>query len=192
MSRGLKSIGIFLAVVLIFSLSHHKIGTSGTTTTSSNPNSTTTTYASTCAPSDLTATFISGQGAGGTIYGQWAIAKNSGANCVLYGYAIATYQDSLGAVLPIHVTHTPLDHVAWFADAAANKAPQLVPMHVGSVAHIDFSYTDVPIGNSACPTVAVVSLQLHSGGTTFSMNTSTTSGSLFAPCAGKTLMSPFF
>lgn len=192
MSRGLKSIGIFLAVVLIFSLSHHKIGNGGSTTTTTSASTTSTTYSSTCQPSDLSAQFLSGQGAAGTIYGQWVVTKKSGSNCVLYGYASVTYQDSLGAVLPIQLTHTPLDHVAWFADSAANKAPELVPMHVGSVAHVDFSYSDVPINNSQCPTVASIALQLHAGGSTFSMNTMTSSGSLFAPCAGKTLVSPFF
>lgn len=188
MSRGLKSVGIFLAIVVIFSLSHHSLGTnSGSTTSTTGQATTTTGYSSTCQASDLSASFVGGQGAAGTIYGQWAITKNSGANCVLFGYPVVTYQDSSGAVLPIKILHSP-EHTSYFADSAANKAPALVAMHAGSVAHIDFSYNDVPIGNSTCPTVAAISLQLRSGDTTIAL----TPGPSFAPCAGKTLISPYF
>jgi len=192
MSRGLKSIGLFLAFVLIFSLSRHHLFSSTSTTTTSVATSTTTTYSSTCDPKDMTAAFVGGQGAAGTIYGQWTLTKNSGADCVLYGYALVTYQDSFGALLPIHLTHTPLDHVSYFADQAANQAPQRVSMQVGSVAHIDFSYSDVQIDNGSCPTVSAISLQFHQGGGTMQIATSSSNVGLFAPCSGKTLISPFF
>ena len=86
---------------------------------------------------------MGGQGAAGTVYGQIGITKNSGASCVLYGYALVTYQDGYGTVLPIHISHSPVDHLAFFADPSANKLPTMVRMSIGSVAKIDYSYSDV-------------------------------------------------
>ena len=190
MSRGLKSLAIFFAVVVIFSLSHHTLGPIGTTTTTSLPETTTTTYTSTCVPGDLKAVDMGGQGAAGTVYGQIGITKNSGASCVLYGYALVTYQDGYGTVLPIHISHSPVDHLAFFADSSANKLPTMVRMSIGSVAKIDYSYSDVSTSSSGCVTVTQVSLQLRMGATTIPVKLRTTG--TFAPCGGKTLISPYF
>lgn len=190
MSRGLKSIGLFLAIVVIFSLSHHRLGQNATTTTSSAVSNTTTTLTSSCLPSELNATMLAGQGAAGTVYAQWVITKTSGPECVLYGYPLVTYQNSVGALLPVHIAHVRTG-ANYFPDSPANERPQSVRMNVGSVATVDLSYSDVQTDNTGCPAVAAISLQVHTGESTVSV-TYPDNGSTFAPCNGKTLLSPYF
>jgi hypothetical protein len=188
MSRGLKSIGLFLAVVVIFSLSHHRLSRNVTTTT--NLSTTTTTLTSTCLPGDLKAVMLPGQGAAGTIYAQWVLTKTSGPDCLLYGYPLVTYQNSVGALLPVRLIHVARG-VNYFADSAANAHPQIVRMKIGSVATLDLSYSDVQTDNTGCPTVDAISLQVHSGESPVTVM-SPNNGSTFAPCNGKTLISPYF
>lgn len=158
MSRALKSLAIFAAVVLIYTLSRHALH-SGTTTTTTTA-TTSTAVATTCQSSDFTAVFNQGQGAAGTIYGSVDLTKTSGADCVIHGYPTLVLQDKYGSVLPSKIVDDSNGSPIQMTDSAANAPASTLAVHAGSVVRFDFAYNDVASG---CETVTTLGVQMTSG-----------------------------
>ncbi|HEY5262702.1 MAG TPA: hypothetical protein VIJ08_00375, partial [Acidimicrobiales bacterium] len=145
MRRGLISVAIFVAFVVILTLSRHVIGTtSGTTTTTTVAPVTTTTLATTTTSSAVVATtcqasafsgvFNEGEGAAGTVFASVTLTKHTAGACVIDGYPILTLQDKTGAVLPVNlVDENGTNNVIAFPTAKANGPPAPVTMGDGTV-----------------------------------------------------------
>ncbi len=113
MSRGVKSILIFAAFVVIFTLSRHALGKDSSTTTTTTTSATTTSVTSTtvatvsCDASDFSGTYNEGEGAAGTIYASVTVTKNTAGTCTLNGWPLLTLQDKFGAVLRSTLVNEP-------------------------------------------------------------------------------------
>ena len=169
MRRGLISVALFAAFVVIFTLSRHTT-TPTTTTTTSSPTTTsipitTTTSATTCQGSDFSGAFNQGQGAAGTIYASVTLTMKSGTPCTIDGWPVLTLQDKTGAVLPLTEVLAPSNTLATnFPDSRANQAPTKFSEHQGSTASFSLFYNDVQVGNSACVSAVTISVQFQKGG----------------------------
>lgn len=192
MSRAFKSLLIFAAFVIIYTLSRHAISPSSSTTTTSSSTSTSTTSTTmtptgtTCTGSDFNGTFNQGQGAAGTIFASVTLTKVTPGTCVVDGYPVLTLQDKTGAVLKGRVLDTsPVD----FPVAQANDPAASVT--VGSATTITFmlGYSDVQTGTTACGTATTLSVQFKAQGTTVTV----TPTYPLQPCNGDTVwVSPFY
>ncbi|MDE3081793.1 MAG: DUF4232 domain-containing protein [Acidobacteriota bacterium] len=168
MSRALKSLGLFFAFVVIFTLSRHAIHSTTTTTTTVAPASTTTSTPSgtpSCSARDFRGVFNPAQGAMGTVYASVTLTKDAGPTCTLKGWPTLTLQDRTGAVLPsttndLPTTNSPIT----FPDTAANHAPRTLTLTNGATANFDLAYSNVPNGAESCPSVVTLSVQLVQNG----------------------------
>ncbi len=200
MRRGLISVGLFAAFVIIVTLSRHHATTSTTTTTTSTStttiaqSTTTTTLASangsTCQGSDFSGAGGLSQGAAGTIYTSFTLTKSTPGSCTLNGWPVISLANQAGAALAEHTIRIPSPgNPGNFLTPAANRAPTTLTLTQGSTTSFSVSFSDVTTGTQACPTVAVVRVGTGVG-------TSTTPIALtypLEPCNAGTLnVSPFY
>jgi hypothetical protein len=199
--RGLVSVAIFAAFVVILTLSRHVIDPTSSTTTTGVPlttttvapaTTTTTTVASaaTCSASDFSGVFNQGEGAAGTIYASVTLTKDSGATCSLKGWPILTLQDKTGAVLPIAlVDESGSDSAIQFPAAKANAAPSSLSLANGSSTNFSLAYSDVPTAKTVCDNAVTISVQFATDGATVPV----TPAYAVQPCDnGKVWVSPFY
>lgn len=192
MSRALKTLGIFFAFVVIYTLSRHVTATSPTT--SSTTPGTTTTASSTlpvtsCQASGFSGVFNQGQGAAGTITASVTITKTSAATCTLKGWPILTLQDKSGALLTSSTVDTSNSPPVQYPEAAANHAPTSLSLHHGSTTSFSLAYSDVPTGNEVCGSATTLTVQFAAGGSAINV----TPAYPLQPCNhGKILVSPFY
>ena len=200
MRRGLISVGLFAAFVIIVTLSRHHATTSTTTTTTATStttiaqSTTTTTLASangsTCQGSDFSGAGGLSQGAAGTIYTSFTLTKSTPGSCTLNGWPVISLANQAGAALAEHTIRIPSPgNPGNFLTPAANRAPTTLTLTQGSTTSFSVSFSDVTTGTQACPTVAVVRVGTGVG-------TSTTPIALtypLEPCNAGTLnVSPFY
>jgi hypothetical protein len=198
--RGLTSVAIFAAFVVILTLSRHVIDSSSSTTTtgvpetttSVAPSTTTTTVASaaTCPPSDFVGVFNQGEGAAGTIYASVTLTKHSGGPCSLKGWPLLTLQDKTGAVLPLSlVDESGANSAIQFSTAKANEPPSPLSLTSGSTTSFSLAYSDVATANTVCDNAVTISVQFSAGGATVPV----TPAYPVQPCDnGKVWVSPFY
>jgi len=199
--RGLTSVAIFVAFVVILTLSRHVIdSTSGTTTTiNTNPATTTTvaatttssaTVATTCLGSAFSGLFNEGEGAAGTIYASVTLTKHTAGTCVIKGWPILTLQDKSGAVLPLNLVEEPgSDNAIQFSVAKANGPPAVLTMSNGSVTNFSLAYSSVATANTVCDNAVTISVQFAHGGASVPV----TPAYPVQPCdSGKIWISPFY
>ena len=201
MRRGLTSVAIFVAFVVILTVSRHVIdSTSGTTTTiHSNPVTTTTvatttttsaTTVTTCQGSSFSGLFNEGEGAAGTVTASITLTKDTTGTCVIKGWPILTLQDKSGAVLPLNlVDESGHDNVIPFPAAKANEPPTALTMSNGSVTNFSLAYSDVSTANTVCDNAVTISVQFATGGSSVPV----TPAYPVQPCdSGKIWISPFY
>ena len=195
MRRGLISVGLFLAFVVVFTLSRH--ATSPTTTTTSTTSTSTTTMSvtstttdSTCQGWHFSGVYNQGTGAAGTIYASITLTMNSGSPCTIEGWPLLTLQDQSGAVLGFNEVLVPSNAAAAnFADPRANQAPTPLSMHVGSSVTFSLSYNDVPVGTTACESATTIGVQFRKGGSSVPV----TPDYAIQPCDnGRLVVSPLY
>lgn len=197
MSRGLKSVLLFVAFAAIVVLSRHAISNSSSTattmamqTTTTTGSVTTTTSQTTCQGSEFSSVFDQGEGAAGTITDSVTLIKKTTGTCVVDGYPVLTLQDTQGGI----VTSTPVDlspsnPKIQFSDPQANKAATVITVGEGASVTFSFAYSDVPTGATACPSVSELSVQFASGGSTVAVLPQYA----LQPCNNATLwISPFY
>ena len=161
MRRGLTSVAIFIAFVVILTLSRHVIdSTSGTTTTTVAPTTTTSVAtptttspvtATTCQGSAFSGVFNEGEGAAGTVYASVTLTKHTPGSCAIKGWPILTLQDKNGAVLPLTaVDESGTNNVVQFLTAKANQPPSPLTIANGSVTNFSLAYSSVSTANTTC------------------------------------------
>lgn len=199
MRRGFISLAIFVAFVVIITLSRHVIdSTSGTTTstlhtTTTISAATTTTSASaapTCQGNAFTGLFNEGEGAAGTISASVTLTKHSAGSCSVKGWPILTLQDKTGAVLPLNlVDQSGTNNAIQFSTAKANLAPTLLTLANGSVTNFSLAYSSVSTANTVCDNAVTISVQFATGGASLPV----TPAYPIQPCDnGKIWISPFY
>jgi len=205
--RGLISVAIFAAFVVIYTLSRHAIDTSTTTTTTSSTTTTTAAHAtttttstlasSTCSGSSFSGAYNEGQGAAGTIYASVTLTKTAPGSCTVDGWPLVTLQDKLGGL----VTVTPIDvpsatngfqflpGTASDLTSAANRAPSSLSLTQNQSVTFALAYSDVAVGTKACGNGVSMSVQFATDGSTVSL----TPSSPIQPCDnGQIWLSPFY
>ncbi|HSN03240.1 MAG TPA: DUF4232 domain-containing protein [Acidimicrobiales bacterium] len=170
MSRALKSLGLFFAFVVIYTLSRHAIhSTTPTTTSSTIPSVSTTSSVPSgtpeCSARDFRGVLNPVQGAMGTVYTSVTLTKDAGPTCTLRGWPALTLQDRTGAILPsttndLPTTNSPIT----FPDVPANRAPTTLTLKNGATATFDLAYSNVPNGAESCPSVVTLSVQFVKNG----------------------------
>ncbi len=193
MRRALKSLGLFVAFVVIFTLSRHAIphGTSTTTTASVATTSTSSAPGTpACLAQDFRGTYNLAQGATGTVYASITLTKVSGPLCTLRGWPTLTLQDRTGAILSSSTIDLPTSNSPiQFPDTAANHAPASLTLADGALVRFDLAYSNVPTGTQTCPSVQTISVQLKKGGGVVSV----TPAYPPQPCnSGAIWVSPYF
>lgn len=198
MRRGLTSLAIFAAFVIIITLSRHVIHSTSSTTTTGAPVTTTTAAATTtsvaaasiCQGSAFSGVFNEGEGAAGTIYASVTLTKQSGGTCSVRGFPILTLQDKTGAVLALTlVDQTGSNNVIQFSGTKANEAPAPLTLTKGSVTNFSLAYSSVPTANTVCDDAVTLSVQFASGGASLPV----TPAYAVQPCDnGKIWVSPFY
>jgi hypothetical protein len=196
--RGLTSLAIFLAFVIIITLSRHVIHSSTTTTTGA-PVTTTTAAAATttsavaapiCQGSAFSGVFNEGQGAAGTIYASLTLTKRTAGTCSVKGWPILTLQDKTGAVLPLNlVDQTGKGNPIQFPVSKANDGATTLTLTNGSVTNFSLAYSSVPTANTVCDDAVTISVQFAAGGASLPV----TPAYALQPCDnGKIWVSPFY
>ena len=201
MRRGLTSVAIFVAFIVILTLSRHVIdSTSGTTTTINTVPVTTTTVAATttssatsattCQGSSFTGLFNEGEGAAGTVKASVTLTKHTAGTCAIKGWPILTLQDKTGAVLPLNlVDESGSKNVIQFPAAKANEPPTVLTMSNGSVTNFSLAYSSVQTANTVCDDAVTISVQFATGGASVPV----TPAYPVQPCdSGKIWISPFY
>ncbi len=199
MRRGGISIAIFIAFVVIITLSRHVIDSTSSTTTTGVPVTTTsvssaTTTTSSAAPicqgSDFTGVFNQGEGAAGTVYASVTITKATPGACSVKGWPILTLSDKTGAVLPLNqVDQTGANNVIQFPAPKANDAAVALTLTNGSVTNFSLAYSSVPTANTVCDAAVTLSVQFAKGGS----SSPVTPSYPVQPCDnGKIWVSPFY
>jgi hypothetical protein len=197
--RGLTSIAIFVAFIVIITLSRHVIDSTSSTTTSSIPHATTTTSgattttsagAPTCVGSAFTGVFNQGQGAAGTIYASVTLTKHTAGTCSIKGWPILTLQDKTGAVLPLNlVDQSGSNNAIQFSPSKANQAPTQLTLTNGSVTNFSLAYSSVQTANTVCDNAVTISVQFATGAASLPVTPSYP----VQPCDnGKIWISPFY
>lgn len=201
MRRGLTSVAIFVAFIVIITLSRHVIDqtssttttTVATTTTTAVTSSTTTTVATaatTCQGSSFTGVYNEGEGAAGTVYASVTLTKHTAGTCSVKGWPILTLSDKTGAVLPSSaVDESGTDNAIQFLSAKANEPPTTMSLANGSVTIFSIAYSSVPTANTVCDNAVTVSVQFAAGGSSVPVTPAYT----VQPCDnGKIWVSPFY
>jgi hypothetical protein len=199
--RGLTSVAIFIAFVVILTLSRHVIdSTSGTTTTTTvvpvtttsvaTPTTTSPVTATTCQGSAFSGVFNEGEGAAGTVDASITLTKHTPGSCAIKGWPILTLQDKTGAVLPLNaVDENGTNNVVQFSSAKANQPPSPLTMTNGSVTNFSLAYSSVSTANTVCDNAVTISVQFAAGGSTVPVTPAYT----VQPCDnGKIWLSPFY
>jgi hypothetical protein len=198
--RGLTSVAIFVAFIVIITLSRHVIdSTSGTTTTTGAPVTTTTSatttttssvIATTCQAGAFAGLFNEGEGAAGTVYASVTLTKHTAGSCVIHGWPILTLQDKNGAVLPLNlIDQSGSNNAIQFSAAKANAPPGDVTMVNGSGTTFSLAYSSVQTANTVCDNAVTISVQFVVGGATVPV----TPAYPVQPCDnGKIWVSPFY
>jgi len=198
--RGLTSVAIFIAFVVILTLSRHVIDpTSSTTTTTSVPVTTTTTVATTttiaattttCQGSAFSGLFNEGEGAAGTVYASITLTKDTPGSCTVHGWPIITLSDKSGVVLPVSLSdQNGNGNVIQFPTAKANAAPTNLTIANGSTTNFSLAYSSVSTANTVCDNAVTISVQFAAGGSTVPV----TPAYPVQPCDnGKLWLSPFY
>jgi Protein of unknown function (DUF4232) len=198
--RGLTSLAIFLAFVVIITLSRHVIDSTTTTTTTGVPVTTTTvstatttstaTAASTCQGSAFSGVFNQGEGAAGTVYASLTLTKHTAGTCSVKGWPILTLQDKTGAVLPVNpVDQSGTNNAIQFSTAKANEAPTQLTLTNGSATTFSLAYSSVPTADTVCDNAVTISVQFATGGASVPV----TPAYPVQPCDnGKIWVSPFY
>jgi len=172
-SRALKSLGIFAAIVVIFTLSRHAVDSNNTTTTTTSTTTTSTTttttiakvVGSTCTGSDFTGVFNEGEGAAGTVSASVTLTKVSAGSCTLKGWPLLTLQDTDGALLASTVIdESPSNAPIQFPTAKANQAPGPLTLAPHSTTTFSLAYSDVPTTSAACASARTVGVRIATGG----------------------------
>jgi hypothetical protein len=203
-SRALKSLAIFAAIIVIYTLSRHVIHsttTTTTTTTTTAPHSTTTTTSTTppvsdaCAGQNFSGLYNTGEGAAGTVYATVTLTNTGTTSCTLDGWPILTLQDKLGAVLTSTLVDVPSasNSFQFLAGSAsglkANDAPTTLTLGKNATATFALAYSDVPVGTAACENAVSVFVQFAKNGTPVSL----TPSEPVQPCGnGEIWVSPFY
>jgi hypothetical protein len=205
-SRALKSLAIFAAIIVIYTLSRHVIHsttTTTTTTTTTAAHSTTTTTTTTppvsdaCAGQNFSGLYNTGEGAAGTVYATVTLTNTGTTSCTLHGWPILTLQDRLGAVLTSTQVDVPStgNSFQFLAGAAtgltdkANNAPSTLTLGKNATATFALAYSDVPVGTAACEDAVSVFVQFAKNGTPVSL----TPSEPVQPCGnGEIWLSPFY
>ncbi|HUZ40018.1 MAG TPA: DUF4232 domain-containing protein [Acidimicrobiales bacterium] len=200
MRRGLTSVAIFVAFVVILTLSRHIIDTPSSTTTTTTATTTTTSLsttttsalatASTCKGSDFTGIYNEGQGAAGTVYASVTLTKHTAGSCSVKGWPILTLQDKTGAVLELsQVNETGSANAVQFTPAKANEAPSALTLTNTSTVNFSLAYQDVQTANTVCDNALTISVQFAKGASTVAV----TPAYPVQPCDnGKMWISPFY
>ncbi len=201
MRRGLTSVAIFIAFVVILTLSRHVIdSTSGTTTTTTvapttttsvvTPTTTSPATATTCQGNAFSGVFNEGEGAAGTVYASVTLTKHTPGSCAIKGWPILTLQDKDGAVLPLNaVDESGTNNVVQFLTAKANQPPSPLTIANGSVTNFSLAYSSVSTANTTCDNAVTISVQFSTGGATVPV----TPAYSVQPCDnGKIWLSPFY
>jgi len=199
--RGLTSVAIFIAFVVILTVSRHVIDpTSSTTTTTTVAPTTTTSVATPTTTSPVTATtcqgsafsgvFNEGEGAAGTVYASVTLTKHTPGSCAIKGWPILTLQDKNGAVLPLNgVDESGTNNVVQFLTAKANQPPAPLTIANGAVTNFSLAYSSVSTANTVCDNAVTISVQFAAGGATVPV----TPAYSVQPCDnGKIWLSPFY
>jgi hypothetical protein len=199
--RGLVSVAIFAAFIVILTLSRHVIDPTSSTTTTGVPLTTTTVApattttttvvnAASCSASDFSGVFNEGEGAAGTIDASVTLTKRSGATCSLNGWPILTLQDKTGAVLPLSlVDESGGDSATQFPAAKANNPPSQVTLTNGSSTNFSLAYSDIATAKTVCDNAVTISVQFVADGATVPV----TPAYPVQPCDnGKIWISPFY
>jgi Protein of unknown function (DUF4232) len=204
-NRALKSLAIFAAFVVIYTLSRHVIhsSTTTTTTTTSAVHATTTTTSTTlpvsdaCLGQNFSGLYNTGEGAAGTVYATVTLTNTGTSSCTLHGWPILTLQDKLGAVLTSALVDVPSggNSFQFLAGSAsgltnkANNAPTTLSLAANATATFALAYSDVPVGTAACENAVSVSVQFAKNGTPVSL----TPSEPVQPCGnGEIWLSPFY
>jgi hypothetical protein len=205
-SRALKSLAIFAAIIVIYTVSRHVIHSTTTTTTTTSttaPHSTTTTTSTTppvsdaCAGQNFSGLYNTGEGAAGTVYATVTLTNTGTTSCTLDGWPILTLQDRLGAVLTSTLVDVPsasnsfqfLAGSASGLTAKANDAPTTLTLAKNATATFALAYSDVPVGTAACENAVSVFVQFAKNGTPVSL----TPSEPVQPCgSGEIWLSPFY
>jgi hypothetical protein len=196
--RGLTSLAIFVAFVVIITLSRHLIGstssttttTPSTTTTISAATTTTSATATTCQGGAFTGVFNQGEGAAGTITASVTLTKHSAGTCSIKGWPILTLQDKTGAVLALTlVDQSGTNNAIQFPTAKANAAPTQLTLSSGSVTSFSLAYSSVTTANTVCDDAVTISVQFATGASSVPI----TPAYPLQPCDnGKIWVSPFY
>lgn len=197
MSRALKSLALFFAFVVIYTLSRHVIDNSSTTTTTTTTvaatsTTTTTAVASTaCNATDFTGVYDEGEGAAGTIYASVTLTKDTPGTCTLKGWPLLTLQDKLGSVLPSTLVDVPSGSSSGFQflSAQANAAPSTLSLSQNQSATFSLAYSDVQSGTTACDDATTLNVQFVTQGASIPV----TPPYAVQPCdGGRVWVSPFY
>jgi hypothetical protein len=174
--RGLTSVAIFVAFVVILTLSRHIIDPSSSTTTTTASTTTTTVAttttspiatASTCQGSAFTGIYNEGEGAAGTVYASVTLTKHTAGSCSLKGWPILTLQDKTGAVLDINqVNESGTNNPIQFTTAKANQPPSSLMLTNGSTVNFSLAYSSVGTANTVCDNALTISVQFAKGAST--------------------------
>jgi Protein of unknown function (DUF4232) len=204
-NRALKSLAIFAAFVVIYTLSRHVIHstTTTTTTTTTAAHSTTTSTTTTpvvsdaCAGQNFSGTYNTGEGAAGTVYATVTLTNTGTSSCTLHGWPILTLQDKLGAVLTSALVDVPssgnsfqfLPGSATGLTSKANAAPTTLTLSKNATTTFALAYSDVPVGTAACENAVSLFVQFAKNGTPVSL----TPSEPVQPCgSGEIWLSPFY
>ena len=179
MNRALKTLGVFLVLVVIFTLSRHGHGsapsavttviTSNVTTSSTisptGTTSTSSTLATTanCRSSDLRGVYNEGQGAAGTVYASVTLTKTTPGACSLAGWPLLVLQSQTGTILDsltvdLPTTSSPIV----FPAARANAPPTSLRLAQNDTASFSLAYSDVARGSEICSSASTIGVRLDS------------------------------
>ena len=173
MRRGLTSVAIFVAFVVILTLSRHIIDPSSSTTTTTASTTTTSVAttttspiatASTCQGSAFTGLYNEGEGAAGTVYASVTLTKHTAGSCSIKGWPILTLQDKTGAVLDINqVNERGSNNAIQFTTSKANQPPSPLTLTNGSTVNFSLAYSSVGTANTVCDNALTISVQFAKG-----------------------------
>jgi hypothetical protein len=199
--RGLTSLAIFAAFIVIITLSRHVIDPTSSTTTTGVPITTTTTAAptttttavtaaTTCQGSDFTGLYNEGEGAAGTVYASVTLTKHSAGTCSVKGWPILTLQNKSGAILPLSlVNEAGTNNAVQFLTTKANQPPATLSLANGSVTNFSIAYSSVSTAHTVCDNATTISVQFAAGASSVPV----TPAYVVQPCDnGKIWISPFY
>lgn len=190
MSRGLRSVALFVLFVVVVALGRHvalgPTSTTSTTTSTTTTSSTTTTGLPACQGSDFTAVDDGGEGAAGTVFDAATLTKITPGDCTVNGYPLLTAQDGTGGI--VATTVQPASTSLTFPQSAANAPASALTVASGSSIGFSYSFSDNSAG-PACPSLRTLNVG-------FAVNQSVATITLKFPATlcgnGAVAVSPFY